>query len=226
MLFSGLENVTLSAKPAVGVPDFQQSTFPQPNQTSFKEETSSDVSPDESSDADSIQPIDETVNEHETPLNLKLNPLTYDLTQGIVEQQPTCSKLLDLKEVPTVDIRASYHGENVIVQHQQPTEQNAEDKVDITPPKCDDPATEQASSSRLSPNVLKELLQRTIYGKQLLQTADTHCLSDSGRKLVVDTVARYHLTLNRKTSAEAVEDLSEVIVGLFTKEKKVVNNMC
>lgn len=46
------------------------------------------------------------------------NPLTYDLTQGIVEQQPTCSKLLDLKEVPTVDIRASYHGENVIVQHQ------------------------------------------------------------------------------------------------------------
>lgn len=68
--------------------------------------------------------------------------------------------------------------------------------------------------------MLKELLQRTIYGKQLLQTADTHCLSDSGRKLVVDTVARYHLTLNRKTSAEAVEDLSEVIVGLFTKEKK------
>lgn len=48
-------------------------------------------------------------------------------------------------------------------------------------------------------------------------------LSDSGRKLVVDTVARHHLNQTRKTSSEIVNDLSNVIVQVFQKEKKVNN---
>ncbi|XP_062535350.1 uncharacterized protein LOC134204557 [Armigeres subalbatus] len=63
-------------------------------------------------------------------------------------------------------------------------------------------------------------MQQTVYGEQLLKAAETHCLSDSGRKFVVDTVARYHLTRNCKTSSEVVEDLSTVICGLFKKESK------
>ncbi|XP_058447179.1 uncharacterized protein LOC131427739 isoform X2 [Malaya genurostris] len=72
----------------------------------------------------------------------------------------------------------------------------------------------------LSPDRLKELLEQTVFGKQLLESAGTHPLSNCGRKLVVDTVAKYHLNQNRKTSAEVVDDLSEVIFGLFRKERK------
>lgn len=73
----------------------------------------------------------------------------------------------------------------------------------------------------LTPQKLRQLLGQTIYGKQVLQNGATHTLSDPGRRLVVDTVARYHLQQNRKSSSEAISDLSDVIIEVFKEEAKV-----
>ncbi|XP_058813891.1 uncharacterized protein LOC131677843 [Topomyia yanbarensis] len=74
--------------------------------------------------------------------------------------------------------------------------------------------------SFLTPDALEKLLVQTVYGKQLLQHAKTHTLSVSGRKFVVDTVARHHLSYNRKASAEVIREYSVVITALFQKESK------
>lgn len=83
------------------------------------------------------------------------------------------------------------------------------------------PASCSSSLPLLTPNKLRQLLEQSAYGKQVIQNGVTHSLSESGRKLVVDIVARYHLALNRKTSCEAVSDLSDVITEVFQKETKV-----
>ncbi|XP_065086694.1 uncharacterized protein LOC135708504 [Ochlerotatus camptorhynchus] len=72
----------------------------------------------------------------------------------------------------------------------------------------------------LSPNHLRALLVKTDYGKQVLKEATTHKLSNAGQKLVVDMVARFHLSLGRKTTAESINDLSEVIIRVFPKKSK------
>nr|XP_029716383.1 uncharacterized protein LOC115259737 [Aedes albopictus] len=77
-----------------------------------------------------------------------------------------------------------------------------------------------ASPAFLTPNHLRALLEKTDHGKRVLQTATTHTLSDAGRKLVVDTVARFHLLLGRKTTAETISELGNVIVRVFPKESK------
>ncbi|XP_065085549.1 uncharacterized protein LOC135707613 [Ochlerotatus camptorhynchus] len=73
----------------------------------------------------------------------------------------------------------------------------------------------------LTPNVLKHLLAESVFGNQVLKCAEIQQLSPAGKKFVVDTVARYHLTQDRKTSAEVLNEYSDVIVTLFVKEGKL-----
>lgn len=83
-----------------------------------------------------------------------------------------------------------------------------------------DPMQAENSLPRLTPNVLQDLLKKSEYGKDVLSNR-AYVLSDPGRKLVVDIVARYHIARNRKTSSAEVSDLSDVIIELFPKETKV-----
>ncbi|XP_058466486.1 uncharacterized protein LOC131439463 isoform X1 [Malaya genurostris] len=80
--------------------------------------------------------------------------------------------------------------------------------------------TSKKKLTLLSPSHLRVLLEQTDYGKQILKHATTHKLSDAGQKLVVNTVAQFHLSLGRKTTAEIINDLSDVIICVFPKESK------
>lgn len=152
--------------------------------------------------------------------DLKLTPWEHDLHCGIFANQPSCSKTSDLNE------KTGEEEEDDGDFQSQLCDQLDVGAINIPPVECEVPvvAAEDTTRSlpRLTPDRLKELLQQTEFGKKLLKTVETHCLSDDGRKLVVDIVARYHISLNRKTSSAAVEDLSEVIIELFKKETKVI----
>lgn len=73
----------------------------------------------------------------------------------------------------------------------------------------------------LTPTILQSLLNKHDFGKLILKTAKTHKLSHNGCKLVVETVAQYHLDRGNRCTSETLNDLSEVIISLFVKESKV-----
>ncbi|XP_062713976.1 uncharacterized protein LOC134290791 [Aedes albopictus] len=87
--------------------------------------------------------------------------------------------------------------------------------------------TDMIDVSRKQPDVNASAslaVKKNDHGKRVLQTATTHTLSDAGRKLVVDTVAWFHLLIGRKTTAESISELGNVIIlviiHVFMKEFK------
>lgn len=80
----------------------------------------------------------------------------------------------------------------------------------------------QKNFNFFTPEGLKQLLSESLFGKQILSSSNNFPLSNAGRKFVVETVARYHLAQDRKTSAEILNDYSNAITALFIKENKVI----
>lgn len=82
---------------------------------------------------------------------------------------------------------------------------------------CSNPST-----GTLTVEAFKALLLQTATGEDLLANAETFDLSENSQKLVVDIIARYHLTQKRKTTLEVLDDYAKVVTRVFKKERKVI----
>lgn len=80
---------------------------------------------------------------------------------------------------------------------------------------------QQHSNYYFSPQLLENLLQKTVIGPKILKTANELDLSDASKKFVTDIVARHHLERKKKTSADQLNIYADVIIKVFPKEAKV-----
>lgn len=55
-----------------------------------------------------------------------------------------------------------------------------------------------------------------------MENAENYDLSESSKKLVVDVIARYHLSLKRRATIDIIDEYAQVVTKVFKKEKKVM----
>lgn len=72
-----------------------------------------------------------------------------------------------------------------------------------------------------SPDVLKNRLKKSLFGKELLKSAQNLELSQDGQKFVTNVVISHHMSRKRKTTSQLIDDYASVIVKVFKKESKV-----
>ncbi|XP_055525318.1 uncharacterized protein LOC129718515 [Wyeomyia smithii] len=116
------------------------------------------------------------------------------------------------QDTSVIAIEAS--DENILVEYlnysQEPSEKFPAEPTEVL----------EKTFQGFTPYKLLEILKRTQTGKDILRRAKHTELSEASQLKLAEIVAKHHISLGKKTTAEDLEKYSLAIVTLFKLERK------
>lgn len=127
--------------------------------------------------------------------------------------EPAC-RILDTQESFSTQICAEGELENE-VDHFSNDTSTCENRGTYTE------AVQKNFNPIFSPDILLKLLEASETGKEIAERAKTGELSETKQLQLARIIAKYHINLNKKLTADDLQNYSLSVVALFKNEKQV-----